>query len=109
MRPHSPSTSSRCLKRRARSASTWHRPRPARSSARAVGQALDALTERPTPERVASFEALVLGLRRLGLRFGLWQTQNRFFALWRDQPEARDTLRPLADALGFALAAKDTR
>jgi hypothetical protein len=75
----------------------------------AVGQALDALTERPTPERVASFEALVLGLRRLGLRFGLWQTQNRFFALWRDHPEARETLRPLADTLGFALAAEETR
>jgi alpha-amylase/alpha-mannosidase (GH57 family) len=85
-------------------------PTPARAIiSGAVGQALDALTERPTPERVASFEALVLGLRRLGLRFGLWQTQNRFFALWRDQPEARETLRPLADALGFALAAKDTR
>jgi len=39
----------------------------------------------------------------------LWPTQNRFFALWRDHPEARETLRPLADALGFALAAEETR
>jgi hypothetical protein len=76
---------------------------------RAVGQALDALSERPTPDRVASFEALVLGLERLGLHFELWQTQNRFFALWRDHPEARETLRPLAGALGFALAAEETR
>jgi len=76
---------------------------------RAVGQALDALTERLTPERVASFEALVLGLKRLGLRFELWHAQNRFFALWRDHPEARETLRPLADALGFALAGEEAR
>ncbi len=76
---------------------------------RAVGQALDALTERLTPERVASFEALVLGLKRLGLRFELWHAQNQFFALWRDHPEARETLRPLADALGFALAVEETR
>jgi hypothetical protein len=76
---------------------------------RAIGQALDALNERPTPERVAGFEALVLGLKRLELHFELWQTQNRFFALWRDHPEARETLRPLADALGFALAAEETR
>jgi len=76
---------------------------------RAVGQALDALSERPTPERVASFEALVFGLKGLGLSFELWQTQNRFLALWRDHPEARETLRPLADALGFALVAEETR
>jgi hypothetical protein len=69
----------------------------------------DALTERPTPERVAGFEALVLGLKRLGLHVELWQTQNRFFALWRERPEARETLRPLADVLEFALAAEATR
>ena len=76
---------------------------------RTLAKALDALTERPTAERVAGFEALVLGLKRLGLDLELWPTQNRFFALWRDHPEARETLRPLADALGFALAAEETR
>ena len=58
---------------------------------------------------MAGFEALVLGLKRLELHFEFWQTQNRFFALWRDHPEARETLRPLADALGFALSAEETR
>lgn len=44
----------------------------------------------------------------VGVGFGLWHTQNRVFALWRDHPEARDTLRPLVDALGFALAGQPT-
>ena len=44
----------------------------------------------------------------VGAGFGLWHTQNRVFALWRDHPEARDTLRPLVDALGFALAGQPT-
>ena len=76
---------------------------------RTVGRALDALTERPTPERAASVVTLVLGAKRLGVRFGLWHTQNRFFALWRDHPRAREWLRPLAVTLGFALATEETR
>jgi hypothetical protein len=73
-----------------------------------VGQSLDALAEQVTAERVAPLVTLVLGGRRIGLRFGLWHTQNRVFALWRDHPEARDTLRPLLDALGFTLAGQAT-
>ena len=40
---------------------------------------------------------------RLGVGFGEWRCQNRFFALWRLHPEGRETLRPLADVLGFRL------
>ncbi len=73
-----------------------------------VGRGLDALAKRVTAERVAPIVTRVLGARRLGVGFGLWHTQNRVFALWRDHPEARDTLRPLVDALGFALAGQAT-
>jgi alpha-amylase/alpha-mannosidase (GH57 family) len=73
-----------------------------------VGRGLDALAERVTAERVAPTVTLVLGARRLGFGFGLWHTQNRVFALWRDHPEARETLRPLVDALDFALADQAT-
>jgi hypothetical protein len=52
---------------------------------------------------VASAVALIEGSRRLEVRFWLWRTQNRFFALWQARPEARGILRPLADALGFDL------
>jgi Domain of unknown function (DUF3536) len=76
---------------------------------RTVGRALDALTERPTPERAANVVTLVLGAKRLGVGFGLWHMQNRFFALWRDHPRAREWLRPLAVTLGFALATEETR
>jgi alpha-amylase/alpha-mannosidase (GH57 family) len=76
---------------------------------RMVGCALDALTEQPTAERAASVVTLVLGAKRLGVGFGLWHTQNRFFALWRDHPRAREWLRPLAVTLGFALATDETR
>jgi hypothetical protein len=70
--------------------------------ARAIDRALDALAE-PTPERVSSAVALVRGANRLGVGFGLWRTQNRFFALWREHPPARPLLRPLAEVLGFDL------
>ena len=76
---------------------------------RALARAFDALTERPTVEGAARIVALVLAAKRLGVGFGLWGTQNRVFALWRDRPEAREALRPLADVLGFALAADETR
>jgi len=70
---------------------------------RAVARALDALAERPTPDRVATAVALIGGARRLEVRFWLWRTQNRFFGLWQGHPDARGLLRPLADALGFDL------
>jgi hypothetical protein len=70
---------------------------------RAVAEALDALAERPAPERVAAAVALVEGAGRLGVRFGRWRAQNHFFGLWLRHPEARATLRPLAAALGFDL------
>jgi alpha-amylase/alpha-mannosidase (GH57 family) len=70
---------------------------------RAVAEALASLRDTPAPERVAAVTALVEGAQRLGVRFGLWRTQNEFFELWTARPEARPLLRPLAAALGFAL------
>jgi hypothetical protein len=69
-----------------------------------VARGLDALAEQVTAERVAPLVTLVVEARRIGLRFGLWHTQNRVFTLWREHPTARDTLGPLLDVLGFALA-----
>ena len=70
----------------------------------AVDKALDAVATDPTPERVAAAERLVSDSRALGLRFGLWGAQNRFFDIWRMRREARVILRPLGTALGFKLA-----
>ena len=80
--------------------------RPARFTAnRAVCRALEAVRAEPSPARVAEAQALIEGARRLGVRYGHWATQNRFFELWRGSgPEARRALGPLADALGFSLA-----
>ena len=72
---------------------------------RAVGQALDAVAEEPSRGRVARVIALIEDARRLDVRYGHWATQNRFFQLWRDRPDARSTLWPLAVTLGFNLAA----
>jgi len=71
---------------------------------RAVTQALDAIAESASSERVARATALIEGARRLGIRYGHWATQNRFFQLWRERPDARDVLLPLATTLGFSLA-----
>jgi len=71
---------------------------------RAVARALDAIAEVPSRERVAQATALIEGARRLGIRYGHWATQNRFFQLWRERPDARDVLLPLATTLGFSLA-----
>ncbi len=74
------------------------------SMQRAVAAALDALGEGVTAERVAAAVALVTGAERLGVRFGLWRAQNRFFELWTAAPPRdRALLRPLASALGFNL------
>jgi len=70
---------------------------------RAVQQALAAVEASPVAGHVAEAAALVTGAQRLGVRFGLWATQNRFFDLWRSRPDARAALEPLAEALGFAL------
>jgi alpha-amylase/alpha-mannosidase (GH57 family) len=70
----------------------------------ALARAIDAIDEAPSAEGVARAIALVEGARRLGVPYGHWATQNRFFELWRDRPEPRDLLRPLAVALGFNLA-----
>jgi len=72
----------------------------------AVARALDGLRGGATAERAAAAIALITGLRRLGVRFGLWRTQNEFFDLWHHAPQARVLLRPLAEALGFALSEK---
>ena len=71
---------------------------------RAVTQALDAIAESTSSERVARATALIEGARRLGIPYGHWATQNRFFQLWRERPDARDVLLPLATTLAFSLA-----
>ncbi|HSE93788.1 MAG TPA: DUF3536 domain-containing protein [Methylomirabilota bacterium] len=70
---------------------------------RAVGAALEAVRARPAPDRVAAATALITGAQRVGLRFGLWRTQNRFFTIWRERPAARPALARLAAVLGFDL------
>lgn len=70
----------------------------------AVAAALTAVAESPTPERVSAVIALVDGARILGVGFDRWGAQNRVFELWRAMPSARPVLRPLAEALDFALA-----
>jgi hypothetical protein len=72
---------------------------------RAVSRALDAIAESPSRERIAQATALIEGARRLGIPYGHWATQNRFFQIWSERPEARGELLPLATALGFSLAA----
>jgi len=66
---------------------------------------LDAVAEEPSGERVRRATALIEGARRLDIPYGHWATQNRFFQLWRERRDARDTLRPLATTLGFSLGA----
>jgi alpha-amylase/alpha-mannosidase (GH57 family) len=70
---------------------------------RAVLAALDTMAAAPDAERVAAVRRLVEDARGLRLEFGLWQAQNRFFDIWRAQPETRPLLAPLARALGFNL------
>ena len=79
--------------------------RPRAAARRAVERALDAVAEAPTAPHVAAATALIESANRLGLHYGLWAAQNRFFELWGAHPEARTTLRPLAAALGFELPA----
>jgi alpha-amylase/alpha-mannosidase (GH57 family) len=78
---------------------------PAKTPLQAVvDRALAAVAAAPTAERVAEACRLIADARGLGLQFGLWATQNRFFEIWRTRGEARATLAPLASELGFKLA-----
>jgi len=79
--------------------------RPRAAARRAVERTLDAVAEAPTAPHVAAATTLIEGANRLGLHYGLWAAQNRFFELWGAHPEARTTLRPLAASLGFELPA----
>jgi alpha-amylase/alpha-mannosidase (GH57 family) len=72
---------------------------------RAVARALALVAESPTRERVMQATTLIEGARRLGIRYGHWATQNRFFQIWIERPDARGDLLPLATTLGFSLAA----
>jgi len=71
-----------------------------------VQSALAAVAAEPVAARVAAAQRLIEDARALGLRFGLWQAQNRFFETWRARPEVRAALAPLGVALGFTLAAE---
>jgi alpha-amylase/alpha-mannosidase (GH57 family) len=71
---------------------------------RAVARALDDVAELPSRERIAQSTALIEGAHRLGIPYGRWVAQNRFFQIWSERPEARGDLQPLATALGFSLA-----
>jgi hypothetical protein len=68
-----------------------------------VNRALETIAAGPTPETVMVAQRLVEDAGTLGLRFGLWQAQNRFFEIWQARPQARPVLRPLGEPLGFNL------
>jgi alpha-amylase/alpha-mannosidase (GH57 family) len=72
---------------------------------RAIGRVLDAIAQEPSDERVRRATALIEGARSLNIPYGHWATQNRFFQIWRERRDAHDTLRPLANTLGFNLGA----
>jgi alpha-amylase/alpha-mannosidase (GH57 family) len=72
---------------------------------RAIGRVLDAIAEEPSGEHIGRATALIEGARSLDIPYGHWATQNRFFRIWRERGEVRDTLRPLAATLGFNLGA----
>ena len=69
-----------------------------------VARVLALVAESPSRERIAQATALIEGARRLGIRYGHWATQNRFFQIWSERPDARGNLLQLANALGFSLA-----
>jgi alpha-amylase/alpha-mannosidase (GH57 family) len=82
---------------------------PAKSTLhRAVMRGLSSVASDPTPERVGAVQRLIEDATALDLRFGLWQTQNRFFEIWRARPDARPTLAPLGARLGFDLQPEQT-
>ncbi len=69
----------------------------------AIATAMEALAAAPTTERVWAAVSLIDCAQRLDVRFGLSQTQNRFFAIWNAHPGAHSTLSLLGDRLGFRL------
>jgi alpha-amylase/alpha-mannosidase (GH57 family) len=75
---------------------------------RAVQGALTAVAAEPVAARVAAAQRLIEDARARGLRFGLWQTQNRFFEIWQARADARPALRPLGVVLGFNLTGERT-
>jgi alpha-amylase/alpha-mannosidase (GH57 family) len=70
---------------------------------RAVQGALGAVAAEPVAARVAAAQRLIEDARARGLRFGLWQAQNRFFEIWQARADARPALTPLGVVLGFNL------
>ena len=72
---------------------------------RAVARALDLVARSPSRDRIANATGLIEGARGLGIRYGHWSAQNAFFQTWREHPEVRADLLPLASALGFSLEA----
>jgi hypothetical protein len=76
---------------------------PARPRLRdALARALDLVEQGPSAATVAQAVALIEGGERLGVGFGHWAAQNRFFALWESRKDLHVTLTPLARVLGFA-------
>ena len=73
------------------------------STSRMVARALNAVAETPAPERVTEALDLIEGAHRLGLRYGRWAAQNRFFEIWNRHRDAQAVLQPLGTALGFRL------
>jgi alpha-amylase/alpha-mannosidase (GH57 family) len=74
-----------------------------------VHRTLGALQTDASSGRIAAALALIDGAGRLGVRFGRWDAQNDFWALWRARPDAREALQPLARALGFSLPPEPPR
>jgi alpha-amylase/alpha-mannosidase (GH57 family) len=71
---------------------------------RLVQDGLAAVAADPTVERITALQRLIEDARAYQLRFGLWQTQNRFFFdIWRARPEARTALVSLGARLDFNL------
>jgi hypothetical protein len=70
---------------------------------RLVQDGLAAVAAEPTTERITALQRLIEDARAYQLRFGLWQTQNRFFDIWRARPEDRAALVPLGARLDFNL------
>ena len=81
---------------------------PARPALRrGVLAALDAVAAEPAPDRITTVGRLVEDAGALGLDFGLWDVQNRFFEIWRTRADARPMLAPLGATLGFNLDLED--
>ncbi|HEV8584763.1 MAG TPA: hypothetical protein VGT02_07310, partial [Methylomirabilota bacterium] len=71
------------------------------AATRMVTRALEAVAAAPGEERVAEALARIEGANRLGLRYGLWAAQNRFFEIWNRHRDAHARLAPLGAVLGF--------